>query len=260
MFAAGKIVQIKPGIRECVDDNMIGKKILLIDDDADFLKLTSLIFKESGAQALTARDGLEGMGKLFTQRPDLIILDVMMPGIDGFQICQRIRQYSNTPLIMLTALNHDEHMLKGLEAGADDFLSKPVNREILLARAKAVIRRSEQSDGYQDVFNYDDGRLEIDIEKHRVLVDGKLFKLTPVEFRLLAFLATNAGRVLPFEQILDNVWGSEYRGNDDYVHVYVSHLRSKIEPDPKKPRYILSVHGVGYIFEKQDFVELSPSQ
>jgi DNA-binding response OmpR family regulator len=234
---------------------MIGKKILLIDDDPDFLKLISLIFKESGAQTFTAQDGLEGMGKLFTQRPDLIILDVMMPGIDGFQICERIRQYSNTPLIMLTALDHDEHMLKGLEAGADDFLSKPINREILLARAKAVIRRTEQNNGYPDVYNYDDGRLQIDIEKHRVLVGGKQVKLTPVEFRLLAYLATNSGRVLPFEQILDNVWGSEYKGNDDYVHVYVSHLRSKIEQDPKKPRYIMSIHGVGYIFEKQNFVE-----
>jgi DNA-binding response OmpR family regulator len=230
---------------------MIGKKILLIDDDADFLKLTSLIFRESGAQAFTARDGLEGMGKLFTLRPDLIILDVMMPGIDGFQICERIRQYSNTPLIMLTALDHDEHMLKGLEAGADDFLSKPINRDILLARAKVVIRRSEQSNDYKDVFNYDDGHLEINIEKHRVHLDGKQVKLTPVEFRLLAYLASNAGRVLSFEQILDNVWGIEYKGNDDYVHVYVSHLRSKIEQDPKKPRYILSIHGVGYIFEKQ---------
>jgi DNA-binding response OmpR family regulator len=234
---------------------MIGKKVLLIDDDVDFLKLISLIFKESGAQPITARDGLEGMGKLFTQRPDLIILDVMMPGIDGFQVCQRIRQYSNTPLIMLTALDHDDHMLKGLEAGADDFLSKPINREILMARAKAVIRRSEQSNGYQEVFNYTDGRLEIDIEKHRVLIGGKQIKLTPVEFRLLAYLVSNASRVLSFEQILDHVWGSEYKGNDDYVHVYISHLRSKIEQDPKKPRYILSIHGVGYIFEKQDFGE-----
>jgi len=239
---------------------MFGKKILLIDDDVDFLKLTSLIFKESGALAITARDGLEGMGKLFTQRPDLIILDVMMPGSDGFQICQRIRQYSNTPLIMLTALDHDEHMLKGLEAGADDFLSKPINREVLLARAKAVIRRSQQNNDYQEVFNYSDGRLEIDIEKHRVLIGGKQIKLTPVEFRLLAYLVSSAGRVLSFEQILDNVWGREYKGNDDYVHVYISHLRGKIEQDPKNPRYILSIHGVGYIFEKQDFAEALPGQ
>lgn len=236
-------------------DNLTGKKILLIDDDVDFLKLTGLIFKDSGAQTIIARDGLEGMGKLFTHRPDLIVLDVMMPGIDGFQVCRRIRQYSNTPLIMLTALDHDDHMLKGLEAGADDFLSKPINREILLARTKAVLRRGEQSNGYQEQTSYNDGHLDIDIEKHRVLVEGKQVKLTPVEFRMLAYLSSNTGRVLPFDQILVNVWGSEYKGNDDYVHVYVSHLRSKIEPDPKNPVYISSIHGVGYIFEKQDFNE-----
>jgi DNA-binding response OmpR family regulator len=234
---------------------MIGKKILLIDDDVDFLKLISLIFKESGAEAITARDGLEGMGKLFTQRPDLIVLDVMMPGIDGFQICQKIRQFSNTPLIMLSALDQDALMLKGLEAGADDFLSKPVNPEILLARAKAVIRRGRPYKSLQEVHNYRDGHLEVDIERHRVLIGGEQVKLTSVEFRLLAYLVGKAGRVLSFEQILFSVWGSEYKGNDDYVHVYVSHLRSKIEPDPKNPRYILSIHGVGYIFEKQAFAE-----
>jgi DNA-binding response OmpR family regulator len=105
------------------------------------------------------------------------------------------------------------------------------------------------------VFNYDDGRLEIDFDKHRVLVEDREVKLTPVEFRLLAYLEGNAGKVLSYEQILFSVWGSEYKGNDDYVHVYVSHLRSKIEQDPKKPRYIVSIHGVGYIFEKQNFVE-----
>jgi DNA-binding response OmpR family regulator len=237
---------------------MIGKKVLLIDDDVDFLKLTSLIFEGSGAQAITARDGVEGMGKLLTQRPDLIILDIMMPGIDGFETCQKIRQFSNTPLIMLSALDHDELMLKGLEAGADDFLSKPINPEILLARARAVVRRGRQNKGFQEVPNYKDGRLEVDIEKHRVLIGSKQIKLTSVEFRLLAYLVGNAGRVLSFEQILFSVWGSEYKGNDDYVHVYISHLRSKIEQDPKNPRYIRSIYGVGYIFEKQDFIQTAP--
>jgi DNA-binding response OmpR family regulator len=237
---------------------MIGKKVLLIDDDVDFLKLTSLIFEGSGAQAITARDGVEGMGKLLTQRPDLIILDIMMPGIDGFETCQKIRQFSNTPLIMLSALDHDELMLKGLEAGADDFLSKPINPEILLARARAVVRRGRQNKGFQEVPNYKDGRLEVDIEKHRVLIGSKQIKLTSVEFRLLAYMVGKAGRVLSFEQILFSVWGSEYKGNDDYVHVYISHLRSKIEQDPKNPRYIRSIYGVGYIFEKQDFIQTAP--
>ncbi len=234
---------------------MIGKKILIIDDDPDFLKWISLIFKEAGAQTFTARDGLEGMGTLFTQQPDLIILDIMMPDLDGFQICHRIRQFSNTPLMMISALEQDRLLLQGLEAGADDFLSKPINPEILLARARAVMRRSRQKNAGPDVFNYDDGRLVIDFEKHRVLIEDKEIKLTPVEFRLLAYMATNVSRVLSYEQILFNIWGNEYMGNDDYVHVYVSYLRSKIEQDPKEPRYIQSIHGIGYIFEKQTFVE-----
>lgn len=230
---------------------MIGKTILLIDDDTDFLKLTSMIFKDSGAQVIVTPSGLEGMGKLFTHRPDLIILDAMMPDIDGFQICQKIRQFSNTPLIMLSALDEDQLMLQGLDAGADDFLSKPINPEILLARAKAVMRRSEQSNNSQDLLNYNDGLLEIDVEKHRVQVEGKDVKLTPVEFRLLTFLASNEGRVLSYEQILLGVWGGEYKGKYGYVHVYVSHLRNKIEKESNSQRYIRSIHGVGYIFEKQ---------
>ncbi len=167
-----------------------------------FLRLTGLIFKELGAQVIETPSGLEGMGKLFTHRPDLIILDAMMSGIDGFQICQRIRQFSNTPLIMLSALDQDQLMLQGLEAGADDFLSKPVNPEILLARARAVMRRSDQTTNHQVALNYNDGRLEINVEKHRVQVRGKEVKLTPFEFRLLAFLAGNEGRVVSYEQIL----------------------------------------------------------
>ena len=122
---------------------MINSKVLLIDDDADLLQLASVIFKKEGAQVMTARDGLEGVSKLFTYHPDLIILDVMMPGMNGFEVCQRIRQVSDTPLIMLTALNHEQEMLRGLDSGADDFLSKPFNAEVLLARAKTVLRRSE---------------------------------------------------------------------------------------------------------------------
>jgi DNA-binding response OmpR family regulator len=232
------------------NDNLIGKKILLIDDDADSLKLTSLIFNRNGAQVIMTPNGLEGMGKLFTHQPDLIILDAMMPGIDGFKICQRIRKYSNIPLIMLSALNHDELMLKGLEAGADDFLSKPVNPDILVARAKAVMRRRDLSNNPQALPGYKDDRLEIDIEKHRVLVYGKLVKLSPVEFRMLAYLASNAGKVMNYEDILFGVWSGDHKGKYGHVHVYISHLRNKIEENPKKPSYIRSVHRTGYIFEK----------
>jgi DNA-binding response OmpR family regulator len=233
---------------------VIGKKVLIIDDDADLRQLASLIFKKAGAQVSTARDGLEGMGKLFTHQPNLIVLDVMLPGIDGFEVCQRIRQVSDAPLIMLTALNHETEMLRGLEAGADDFLSKPFNADILLARAKTVLRRTDQSHVQNHSFEYNDGYLNIDFERRHALIKGRRIKLTPIEFRLLVYLARNAGKVLTFQHILTQIWGSEYQGSMDYVHVYISHLRSKIEENTKSPRYILTVHGVGYIFEKQELV------
>jgi len=230
--------------------NMIDHKILLIDDDTDLLHLASLLFKKAGAQIFTAHDGLEGISKLFTCNPDLIILDVMMPGTNGFEVCQRIRQVSNAPIIMLTALNDEQDMLRGLESGADDFLTKPFNPDVLLARAKAVLRRSAKGNAQSTNFQFNNGHLSIDIERRHVLVDETRVKLTPIEFRLLVYLARNAGKVLTFNHILSNVWGDEYRGSVDYVHVYVSHLRNKIEENAKDPRYVLTVHGVGYMFER----------
>jgi two-component system, OmpR family, alkaline phosphatase synthesis response regulator PhoP len=229
---------------------MNNKKILIIDDDAGFLYLASLLFKKAGAHVFTARDGLEGISKLFIHQPDLTILDVTMPGLNGFEICKRIRQVSDTPIIMLTALNDEQEMLRGLGAGADDFLSKPFNPQILFARAEAVLRRTEHLQAQTGSFNDNDGYLSINVETRVVLLKSKRIKLTPIEFRLLAYLVRNAGKVLTFEQILANVWGSEYHGNLDYVHVYISHLRNKIEEHPKQPRYILTVHGIGYMFER----------
>ncbi|HLO30159.1 MAG TPA: response regulator transcription factor [Anaerolineales bacterium] len=231
---------------------MIASKVLIVDDDSELLQLVSMIFKKAGAQVVTAHDGLDGVSKFFLHHPDLIILDVMMPGHNGFDVCQRIRQVSNAPLIMLTALNKEQEMLQGLEVGADDFLSKPFNPEILLARARTVMRRTQRSNGDTAPFNYNDGYLSIDIDKHEVLIHSKRIKLTPIEFRLLVYLARNGGKLLTFEKILANVWGDEYQGNMDHVHVYISHLRRKIEEDTKNPRYILTIHGMGYIFEKQE--------
>ena len=260
--------------------------VLIVDDDTDLLQLASLIFKKAGAQVITASDALDGISKFFTYHPDLIIMDVMMPGSSGFDICQRIRQVSEAPLIFLTALNKEHDMLQGLAAGADDFLSKPFNPEILLARARAVLRRTQRSNGSNgsngfhgnnghkadpgrdnsnghhgkngngraDSFSYNDGYLSIDIERHEVLIHEKRIKLTPIEFRLLAYLARNGGKLLTFDKILANVWGDQYQGSMDYVHVYVSHLRRKIEQDIRNPRYILTVHGEGYIFEKQELI------
>ena len=229
---------------------MYSKKILLIDEDSLFQKKTRQLFENAGAKVISTCDAMEGINNVLTQKPNLIILDIKISGNGGIQLCKTIRQFSNTPLIMVSALEKDQLWLDSLAAGADDFIIKPVNPEILLARAMAVMRRSENSNGFHTLVDYDDGFLKINIEKHRVFLKNKRVKLTPLEFRLLAYLVTNADRVLSFEQILDNVWGIEYKGNDEFVHVYISHLRSKIEMDTKSPRYILSVHGVGYMFEK----------
>lgn len=230
---------------------MLGKKILIIDDDKDSRKLISLLFTAEGAQVVTACDGLEGISKLHSHRPDLIILDGMMPGASGFDVCKQIRKISDIPVIMLTALGQENNVINGLDAGADDYLSKPFNPEILLARARSVMRRSEHAYNNNALSSdYDDGHLRIDFEKHQVFIDNKHIKLTPLEYRLLVFLNENSGRVLSFAKILQNVWGAEYQGSDDYVHIYISHLRGKIEQDSKDPHYITSVRGVGYLFEK----------
>lgn len=233
---------------------MICKTVLLIDDDNDLLQLSSHIFKSAGAQVVTARDGAEGISKILTHQPNLILLDLLLPGLNGFEVCKIIRQISNVPLIMLTASNFEQNLVQALELGADDFLAKPFTVAVLLARVNALLRRSRS--GYENehatVFNYNDGRLTIDSERNRILINGKRVKSGPTEFRLLTYMMRNVGKALTYNQLLANVWGEEYRGNVDIVHVYISNLRGKIEENPKKPRYIQSVHGVGYVFERQD--------
>lgn len=230
---------------------MIGRKVLFIDTDVEFLQSNSLVFRDTGAQVIMAQDAMEGIGKMLTHRPDLIILGTMLHGRSSLQVYKKIRQFSNTPLIMLSVLDQEQLMLQGWEPGADDFLTKPITPEILLAHARAVVNRSKRDQGKRSPFKYDDGFLKIDVEKHRVTIRNKRINLTPVEFRLLTYLASNPDRVLSFDQILVKVWGIEREGNNSYVYVYISHLRSKIESDEKAPRYIQSIHGVGYIFERQ---------
>jgi two-component system alkaline phosphatase synthesis response regulator PhoP len=230
---------------------MIGKKVLLIDDDHDLLELSKHILKGAGAQVITAREGSEGIGKLFIHQPDLILLDIVMPEMNGLEVCQKIRMISNAPLMILTALDQEQNMLQAFELGADDFLPKPFSAQVLLARANALLRRSRSESKTPPVFKYNDGHLAIATERHQVLINGRSVKCGPTEFRLLVYLERNAGKVLTYAQLLANVWGEEYRGNVDIVHVYISMLRSKIEKIPKHPSYIQSIHGVGYIFERQ---------
>lgn len=228
------------------------KKILVIDDDMNLGQAIKMTFARAGAEVFTAVDGRDGLRQFYEHRPDLVILDVRMPDIDGWETCRQIRLLSNIPIIMLTTMDKDEDVLRGFDYGADDFVTKPFSREVLLARARAVLRRVELLNEADTQSLYSDGYLSIDLRKRRILVNGESIQLTATEFRLLAYLLHNAGQILTYQNILDKVWGWEYQDSIDYVHVYISHLRRKLEVDPRSPKYVLTERGVGYRFERQD--------
>lgn len=227
-----------------------GKKILIIDDDPSLLRLVEQTLSLAGGRVYTATNGLEGLNQFYVHQPDLVILDIMMPDVDGFEICRLIRQSSNVPIIMLTALGQEKDIVRGFECGADDYVTKPFSSDVLVARVQATLHRAALPAVVEEPVIYDDGYLTIDIEQRRVFVCGEPVKLSVKEYQLLVYLFRHAGRVLTICQILENVWGWEYRDNVDYVHVYVHHLRQKLEENPKRPKYLLTEHGIGYRFEK----------
>ena len=230
--------------------NVEGKRILVIDDEVVLLKLVEETFTRLGAQVYTAADGQEGLRQFYAHKPDLVILDLMIPYVNGWEVCRQIRLLSNVPLILLTAVNRDADIVRGLQNGADDYITKPFSPAVLIARAQAALRRAVPSTDENPTDYYSDGYLTIDLEKRRTLLNGKPVRLSATEYKLLAYLFKNAGRVVTFQQILAHVWGEEYHGNADYVHVYISHLRRKLEADTANPVYIRTEHGVGYRFEK----------
>jgi two-component system KDP operon response regulator KdpE len=232
----------------------VGKKILVIDDDPAFVRMVKLALTQKGYEVLTAGSGGEGLRLLFAHRPDAVLLDVVMPGMDGWQTCSRIRDVSDIPIIMLTAHEKaEDDVVRGLEHGADDYLIKPVGTKELVARVRAVMRRTESpSPQGGGGVTYSDDFLTVDIASRKVMVKGERVRLTPVEFRLLALLMQNAGHVLTHRQLLEKVWGWEYMNDLDYIRIYVWHLRHKIEPDPAKPKYVITEPGVGYYFHKAD--------
>jgi len=230
-----------------------GKKILIVDDDEALVRLFGQVLTQKGYEVLKASNGQEALRLLFDQRPDLVLLDVVMPKMDGWQTCSRIRDVSNVPIIMLTGKQRaEDDIVHGLDCGADDYLLKPVGNRELVARVRAALRRAEQSssaDAKKDI-TYSDGFLTVDVTERKVIVNGERVKLTPREFRLFALLVENAGRILSHKQVLEKVWGWEYTDDLDYVRIYISHLRQKIEPDSVIPRYIITEPGVGYYFQK----------
>jgi len=231
----------------------VTRKILTIDNDQIFLGLVDRILSHQGFEVLKADGGKEGLKLLFNQKPDMVLLDVAMPGMDGWQTCQRIREIADIPIIMLTGKQKgEEDIVRGLDYGADEYLFKPVGNRELVARVKAVLRRTELAspNEVKRGVTYADDFLTVDIAERKVTVRGERIKLTPREFRLFSLLVENAGRVLTHRELLEKVWGWEYTDDLDYVRIYISHLRQKIEPVPSLPRYIITESGVGYSFQK----------
>lgn len=223
-------------------------RVLAVDDEPRMVDFLRVSLQQHGLQVQEASTGEEALLAVRTDFPDLVLLDVALPDMDGFDVLQRVRALSNVPVIMVTVRSEESDRIRGLTLGADDYVSKPFSPAELAARIKAVLRRTTGSEAAATPVVTIDERLQIDFDEREAIVDGRRLRLRPTEHRLLYHLVQNAGRTLSFETILARVWGPEYRDESHYVHLYITYLRQKIEPDPSNPRYILSKRGVGYSF------------
>jgi len=222
-------------------------RILVVDDSQETTWLLQRALREEGYEVQVAHNGVDGLRLAYNFRPDLVLLDVMMPDMDGWTMLRRFRDFSETPVIMLTAVGDEKSLVHGLDSGADDYVTKPYGIQELKARIRAVLRRKGLTpSGDSPLLRFDDGNLVIDPSAQQVHVGGKEVALTPTEYKLLLCLACNAGRVLTSEQILENVWGPGYEDSADNVKLYIWYLRRKIEADPGDPQYVLTKRGIGY--------------
>ncbi|MBZ0279609.1 MAG: response regulator transcription factor [Anaerolineae bacterium] len=226
-----------------------GKRILVVDDEPRMIGFIRMNLELEGHQVIEAHNGLQALEAIRTKLPDIVLLDVMMPELDGYETLRMLREFSSIPVIMLTAKGEENDRVYGLELGADDYITKPFGPRELSSRIKAVLRRANMpsSAPEQAVLVIDD-RLSVDFNRREVIVNGTHIKLRPTEYRLLYHLIENAGWTVPHDQILAKVWGYEYRDEAHYVRLYVNYLREKIEEDPANPKYILTERGVGYRF------------
>lgn len=223
-------------------------KILVIEDDEGLVQLLRWQLEEEGYQVLYARDGVEGLRVAQEHEPHLVLLDLMLPRMSGWETCRRIRESSEVPIIMLTARNTSFDKVRGLDLGADDYMTKPYSQAELVARIRAALRRSRYPLSENPILPVDD-RLVIDRARCRVIVDGRKVELSPTEYRILCCFLDNRGRILTHQSLLTQVWGWEYAEETDYLKVYIHHLRKKIEKDPRKPSYIVTERGLGYRFQ-----------
>lgn len=231
-----------------MSDSIRERRILIVDDEERMVRFIRLNLEHDGFQVYEAFNGKQAIDKIRSNLPDLVLLDVMMPDIDGFEVLGMIRESNTVPVIMLTAKGEEEDRVHGLEMGADDYITKPFSPRELVSRVRAVLRRTEMTGASTHGLIEIDDRLKIDFDRHEVWVEDKLIKLRPTEYRLLYHLVKNAGWVLTHDQILAKVWGYEYRDEPHYVRLYINYLRQKIEKEPADPKYILTERGVGYRF------------
>src|SRR5512135_64228 len=225
------------------------RRILVVDDEERMVRFIRLNLEHDGFRVTEAFRGNQAIQRLRDALPDVIILDVMLPDIDGFEVLKLIREVSSVPVIMLTAKGEEDDRVRGLELGADDYVTKPFSPRELVSRVRAVLRRTEAASpaSRSELIEVDD-RLKIDFGRREVWVNGELVKLRPTEYRLLYHLVQNAGWVVTYDQLLSKVWGYEYRDEPHYVRLYINYLRQKLEEDPANPKYILTERGVGYRF------------
>ncbi|NLG73847.1 MAG: response regulator transcription factor [Chloroflexi bacterium] len=224
------------------------RHILVVDDEERMVRFIRLNLEHDGFRVSEAFNGTQAIEKVRNNLPDLVLLDVMMPDIDGFEVLKIIREVSQVPVIMLTAKGEEDDRVRGLELGADDYITKPFSPRELTSRVRAVLRRTESAAGQTHGLIEVDDRLKLDFDRREVWVDGKLVQLRPTEYRLLYHLVQNAGWVVTHDQLLAKVWGYEYRDEPHYVRLYINYLRKKLEEDPSNPKYILTERGVGYRF------------
>jgi len=224
-------------------------RILIVDDELALIKLLRANLEANGFGVIAVRDGAEALEAIEREEPDLVVLDILMPRIDGFEVCRRLREWSQVPIIMLSARGGEEDKVKCLGLGADDYITKPFGISELIARVKSVLRRTGASDTTPTQPSFASGDLEINFVERRVTVAGNEVRLTPTEYSLLRELALNVGKVFTHSDLLKKVWGPEYGLEREYLRVFIGRLRAKLEPDPANPRYISTVPGVGYRFQ-----------
>ncbi len=224
------------------------EKVLVIDDDENTLWLVSTLLQHNGYQVLSALTPAEGLRLAEEQQPNLVLLDVMMPDVDGWEVCRRLREMTEVPILFITAKTGIKDVVKGLEIGGDDYIVKPFDNRELVARVKAHLRRQTTSQSISDELTFNNGELRINFLTREVTVRGQLVELTPKEFSLLSMLAKNAGRVITRSELIAQAWGPAYGDAVESLKLYIHYLRKKLETDPEKPGYIITSRGVGYRF------------